>query len=58
MALKMRNPTTAESTYPFPRYYGKPIWLERLRPQRVQQITRSSRRGARRRPPRSGRNPR
>ena len=26
MTLQMRNPTTQESTYPFPRYFGSPDW--------------------------------
>jgi HSP20 family protein len=26
MTLQMRNPTTRESTYPFPRYFGAPEW--------------------------------
>jgi len=32
MEPEMREPSTLESTYPFPRYYGVPEWLERLEP--------------------------
>ena len=28
MTLQMRNPTTRESTYPFPRHFGPPEWFE------------------------------
>jgi len=34
MELEMREPSTAESTYPFPRYFGLPDWLERWEPLR------------------------
>jgi HSP20 family protein len=34
MALEMREPSTTESTYPFPRYFGLPDWLERWEPLR------------------------
>lgn len=32
MQYEMRRPSTTESTYPFPRYYGMPEWLERWEP--------------------------
>lgn len=32
MELEMRTPSTTESTYPFPRYFGFPEWLERWEP--------------------------
>lgn len=34
MDLEMRNPSTAESTYPFARHIGPPEWLERWEPVR------------------------
>lgn len=34
MELEMREPSTRESTYPFPRYFGLPDWLERWEPLR------------------------
>jgi HSP20 family protein len=34
MELEMRDPSTTESTYPFPRYFGLPDWLERWEPLR------------------------
>lgn len=34
MELEMRRPSTAESTYPFPRYFGLPDWVERWEPLR------------------------
>lgn len=32
MDIEMRDPQTAESTYPFPRSFGLPEWLERWEP--------------------------
>lgn len=32
MDLEMRDPQTTESTYPFPRSFGMPDWLERWEP--------------------------
>jgi len=34
MTLQMRNPTTRESTYPFPRHFGPPEWFEHWEPLR------------------------
>lgn len=34
MAMEMREPSTAESTFPVPRYLGLHDWLERLEPLR------------------------
>lgn len=34
MTLQMRDPTTRESTYPFPRHFGPPEWFERWEPLR------------------------
>lgn len=34
MEPEMRKPSTAESTYPFPRYLGLPDWLEHWEPLR------------------------
>ena len=34
MTLQMRNPTTRESTYPFPRHLGPPEWFEHWEPLR------------------------
>jgi HSP20 family protein len=34
MTLQMRNPTTQESTYPFPRYFGSPDWHPHWEPLR------------------------
>lgn len=34
MQPEMRDPSTTESTYPFPRYFGLPDWLERWEPLR------------------------
>ena len=34
MTLQMREPTTRESTYPFPRHFGPPEWFEHWEPLR------------------------